>query len=167
MIAIVIYILLIIIYAIIKRVNAYEAFGRGIENNFKTVLNIFPTILILIVAINVFINSGIIEIAKQILPKTFLVPELFLQAGLRPISSSSAMVMMIKIFETYGVDSISGKISSIVQGCNDTTIYIIALYFGSIKMKNVGKSLKIGLLNDVITYVFIFLMCFFFFQNYK
>ncbi len=165
MIAIVIYILVIIIYALFKKVNAYEAFSRGIENNFKTILNIFPTILILIVAINVFINSGIIEIVKAILPKTFLVPELFLQAGLRPISSSSAMVMMVKIFETYGVNSISGKISSIIQGCNDTTIYVIALYFGSIKMKNVGKTLKIGLLNDIITYLFVFMICYFFFQK--
>lgn len=166
MIIIVIYIIIIILYGLIKKINAYDAFTRGIENNFKTIINIFPTILILIVAINVFINSGIIEIVKKFLPNTFLVPELFLQACLRPISSSSAMVMMIKVFENYGVNSISGKISSIIQGCNDTTIYVIALYFGSIKMNNVGKTLKIGLLNDLLTYIFVFILCYLFFQNY-
>lgn len=166
MIVIVIYIMFILIYGLIKKVNAYDAFMRGVENNFKTVLNIFPTILIIIVAINVFINSGIIDIIKTLIPKNLLVPELYLQAMLRPISSSSAMIMMIKIFETYGVNSISGKISSIIQGCNDTTIYVIALYFGSIKMKNVGKALKIGLLNDLLTYIFVFIFCYFFFKNF-
>lgn len=145
-----------------RKVNSFEAFGRGVEQNYKTILNIFPTIMGLIISINVFINSGIIDLIKSIFPNMLIAPELFIQAFLRPLSHSSAMVMMIKTFETYGVDSIYGKIASILQGCNDTTIYIIALYFGSIKMCNVGKTLKIGLLNDLITFIFVFIMCFFF-----
>jgi len=162
---IVFYIIFILIFAIVKKVNAYEAFERGIENNFKTVKNIFPTIFILIIAINVFINSGIIELISSLIPSKILKPELFFQAFLRPISSSSAMVMMVKIFETYGVNSITGKISSIIQGCNDTTIYVIAVYFGSIRMNNIGKSLKIGLLNDFLTFLFVFIICFLFYKN--
>lgn len=161
MIIIVFYILFIVIYGLIKKVNAFNAFERGIEQNFKTVKNIFPTIMILIIAINVFVNSGIIELIKDIFPNTFFIPELFIQAFLRPISHSSAMVMMVKIFENYGVDSLSGKIASILQGCNDTTIYIIALYFGSIKMTKTGDSLKIGLLNDFLTFLFVFILCYF------
>lgn len=159
MIVIVIYISFIIIYGLYKRVNAFDAFGRGVEQNYKTVLNIFPTILGLIISINVFINSGVIDVIKNLFPKSFIAPELFLQASLRPLSHSSAMVVMIKIFETYGIDSVFGKMASILQGCNDTTIYIIALYFGSIKMKNVGISLKLGLLNDLITFIFVFIFC--------
>lgn len=158
MIIIVLYILLIVIFALFKKVNAFDAFSRGIENNFKTILNIFPTILVLIVSINVFTHSGIIEIVKMLFPKSIFAPELFLQAFLRPISHSSALVMMVKVFESYGVDSTFGYLSSILQGCNDTTIYIIALYFGSIKMKNIGNSLKIGLLNDVLTFIVLFLL---------
>lgn len=161
MIVIVFYILFIVIYGLIKKVNAFNAFERGIEQNFSTIKNIFPTIMILIIAINVFVNSGILELIKDIFPNTFFIPELFMQAFLRPISHSSAMVMMVKIFENYGVDSLSGKISSILQGCNDTTIYIIALYFGSIKMNKIGNSLKIGLLNDFLTFLFVFIICYF------
>lgn len=162
---VVFYILFIIIYGIIKKVNAFDSFSRGIENNYKTILNIFPTIFILIVAINVFVNSGIIDIISTIIPTKVLKPELFFQAFLRPISSSSAMVMMIKIFENYGVDSVTAKISSIIQGCNDTTIYVIALYFGSIKLNNIGNSLKIGLLNDVLTFLFVFFLCYLFYKG--
>ena len=159
MIVIVIYICFIIIYAMYKRVNAFDAFGRGIEQNYQTVKNIFPTIMGLIISINVFINSGVLDIIKKVFPTFLIVPELILQAFLRPLSHSSAMLIMIKTFETYGIDSIPGKIASILQGCNDTTIYIIALYFGSIKMTNTGKTLKIGLLNDLITFIFVFIIC--------
>lgn len=162
---IVFYIIFIIIYAMIKKVNAFEAFSRGIENNYKTILNIFPTIFILIISINVFVNSGIIELISEIFSLEIIKPELIFQAFLRPISSSSAMVMMVKIFETYGVNSITGRISSIIQGCNDTTIYVIALYFGSIKMNNIGNSLKIGLLNDFLTFLFVFILCYFYYKN--
>lgn len=165
MIVIVFYILFIVIYGLLKKVNAFNAFERGIEQNFSTVKNIFPTIMILIIAINVFVNSGILELIKAIFPNTFFIPELFMQAFLRPISHSSAMVMMVKIFENYGVDSLSGKISSILQGCNDTTIYIIALYFGSIKMNKIGNSLKIGLLNDFLTFLFVFIICYFVYKG--
>lgn len=162
---IVFYILFIVIYGLIKKVNAFNAFEKGIEQNFSTIKNIFPTIMILIIAINVFINSGIIELIKSIFPNTFFIPELFIQAFLRPISHSSSMVIMVKIFENYGADSLSGKIASILQGCNDTTIYIIALYFGSIKMPKIGNSLKIGLLNDFLTFLIVFIICYFVYKN--
>ena len=165
MIVIVFYIMFIVIYGLFKRVNTFDAFGRGIENNFSTLKNIFPTIMVLIIAINVFVNSGIVEIIKDIFPNTFFAPELFMQAFLRPISHSSALVMMIKTFVSYGVDSLPGKIASILQGCNDTTIYIIALYFGSIKMTKIGKTLKIGLLNDLITFIFVFVLCYLFYNK--
>lgn len=165
MILIVFYILFIVIYGLIKKVNSFNAFERGIEQNFSTIKNIFPTIMILIISINVFVNSGIIELIKDIFPNSFFAPELFIQAFLRPISHSSAMVMMVKVFESYGVDSLSGNVASILQGCNDTTIYIIALYFGSIKMNKVGNSLKIGLLNDFLTFLIVFILCYIFYKN--
>lgn len=164
MIIVVFYIVFIVVYGMIKKVNTFDAFGRGIEGNFSTLKNIFPTIMVLIIAINVFVNSGIIDIIKSIFPNTFFAPELFLQAFLRPVSHSSALVMMIKTFENYGVNSLPGKIASILQGCNDTTIYIIALYFGSIKMSKIGNTLKIGLLNDVITFIFVFILCYLFYS---
>lgn len=159
MIVIVLYFLIIIVYSLIKKNNAFESFSRGIENNYKTVLNLFPTILILIVAINIFANSGIIEIMKQILPNGFLVPELIIQACLKPLSHSSAMLIMVKIFEGYGVDSVPGMVASIIQGCSDTTIYVVAIYFGSIKMKKTGTVLKAGLLNDLLTFIIVLFIC--------
>lgn len=160
MIIIVIYLLIIIIYGLIKKIDAYNAFTRGVENNFKTALSILPTIMVLVLGVNIFINSGIIEIIENMFNNKNIVPELILQPLLKPISSSSSMLMMIKIFEKYGVNSSIGQISSIIQGCSDTTIYIVVLYFSSIKLKNNKYALKAGLLTDFITFLFVFFIWF-------
>lgn len=158
MIVVAIYVFIIIIFALIKKVNAYEAFTNGVTDSFKTVINLFPNLLFLILGINIFINSGIIEILEDLLANTFFIPELLIQAILRPTSSSSSLILMTKIFEKYGVDSIVGRVSSILQGSSDTTIYVIMIYFSSIKMTKIGNSLKIGLLTDFVTFVFVFLI---------
>lgn len=158
MIVVAIYVFIIIIFALIKKVNAYEAFTNGVTDSFKTVINLFPNLLFLILGINIFINSGIIEILEDLLTNTFFIPELLIQAILRPTSSSSSLILMTKIFEKYGVDSIVGRVSSILQGSSDTTIYVIMIYFSSIKMTKIGNSLKIGLLTDLVTFVFVFLI---------
>ena len=66
MIIIVVYLLIIILYGLIKKVDAYNAFTKGVENNFKTALSILPTIMVLVLGVNIFINSGIIEIIESL-----------------------------------------------------------------------------------------------------
>ena len=58
-----------------------------------------------------------------------------------------------------------GKLASTIQGSTDTTFYVLALYFGSIKLNNIGNSLKIGLLNDVLTFLFVFFLCYLFYKG--
>lgn len=160
MLIVCIYVLFIIVYGLIKKVDTYQSFTKGVEANFKPTINLLPTIMGLILGVNIFVNSGIIEIMEVIFKDFIIIPELLIQPLLRPISSSSAMIIMIKIFEKYGVDSNYGKISSIIQGCSDTTIYIIAIYFSSIKMKKYKYALKAGLLTDLITFLMTFFVCF-------
>ena len=150
---IVIYILLIILFAIFKKVNAYDAFLEGVEESFKTVKNIFPNILAIIFAINVFINSGIMEILEKALSNVDIVPEIIMQCFLKPISWSSSLLLMSKIFEIHGVDSTTGMLSTLIQGGSDTTIYIVALYFSSIKMKKTGHTMWVGILTDIATFL--------------
>ena len=90
---IVIYILLIILFAIFKKVNAYDAFLEGVDESFKTVKNIFPNILAIIFAINVFINSGVMEILEKVLSNVNIVPEIIMQCFLKPISWSSSLLL--------------------------------------------------------------------------
>lgn len=155
---VVLYVLLIISFGVIKKVNTYDAFLEGVENSFTTIKNIFPNLLAIIFAINVFINSGIFTLLQNFLASIRIAPEIIIQCFLKPISWSSSLVMMNKIFETYGVDSKTGMLSTLIQGGSDTTIYIIALYFSSIKMKKTGHSILVGILTDLAMFLMAFVI---------
>lgn len=160
MIVIVIYILLIILYGIVKKVNTYDAFLRGVENSFSTIKNIFPSVLGIIFAINVFTESGIIDIVKNFFANDIIVPELIIQCFLKPISWSSSLLFMNNIFLHYGVDSFVAKLSTLIQGSSDTTIYVIALYFSSIKMKSSKHTLVVGIITDVLVFALCFVLAY-------
>lgn len=155
MIVIVIYISFIILYGVIKKVNCYESFKNGVSSNYKILLDIFPNLLALVFAVEVFTNSGIIELLNNYV-NLFIIPiEIIIQAFLKPISSSSALVMMLKVFNNYGTNSNLGILSSIIQGCSDTTFYIVTLYFSCVKIKNYKYALKVGVLTDIITFLLV------------
>ena len=155
MIVIVIYISFIILYGVIKKVNCYESFKNGVSSNYKILLDIFPNLLALVFAVEVFTNSCIIELLNNYV-NLFIIPiEIIIQAFLKPISSSSALVMMLKIFNNYGTNSNLGVLSSIIQGCSDTTFYIVTLYFSCVKIKNYKYALKVGVLTDIITFLLV------------
>ena len=163
MIVLVIYIAFIIIYGVIKKVNCYESFKIGVTNNFKVLLDIFPNLLALVFAVEVFTNSGIIELLNKIFNNFMIIPiEIIIQAFLKPISSSSALIMMLNVFQTFGVDSNLSILSSIIQGCSDTTFYIVTLYFSCVKIKNYKYALKVGVLTDIITFLLVSLLFIFF-----
>lgn len=151
---VVVYLLVILGFAFFKRKNAYQSFLNGVENSFQTVKSVFPNVLAIILAIQIFANSGILELLRSWLPTHILVPEIFIQCFFKPISWSSSLLVMTDIFGKYGVDSFIGQLSSLLQGSSDTTIYIVAMYFSSIKMNKYGHSLLAGLLTDFATFVF-------------
>lgn len=158
MIVIVIYISFIIFYGVIKHVNCYESFKNGVSNNYKILLDIFPNLLALVFAVEVFTNSGIIELFNQYVNLIRVPIEIIIQAFLKPISSSSSLVMMLKVFNNYGVDSNLGILSSIIQGCSDTTFYIVTLYFSCVKIKDYKYALKVGILSDILTFIIVTLL---------
>ena len=141
--------LIVIIYALIKKVNIYDEFLEGTKEGLHLALEIFPSLFAMIVSVTVLVKSNIITDLTNHL-NSFLFPKEILPiALLRPISSSSSLMILNSILSTYGPDSTIGKISSIITGSTDTTIYIIGMYYASIKIKNIRHSLVIGLLADL------------------
>lgn len=141
--------LIVIIYALKKKVNIYEEFLNGVKEGLKTSLDIFPSIFALIVSVSVLVKSNILNDLISLININLFPKEILPIAILRPISSSSSMMLLNEILQIYGVDSIIGKISSIIAGSTDTTIYIIGLYYSSIKIKKTRQSLLISLLADL------------------
>lgn len=118
------------------------------------ITSLFPTFIAMILAINLFINSGFLDFILSLLKPLFdliKVPvEILPIAIVRPISGSASLAYLNNIFTTHGPDSFIGLLSSVMQGCTDTTFYVITLYFGSIGIKKIRYSLFAGLCADLI-----------------
>ena len=140
--------LLVIIYALIKKVDIYNEFLNGVKEGLSLSLEIFPSMFAMIISVTVLTKSNIITDITSLINIKLFPKEIIPIAILRPISSSSSLMLLNSILSTYGPDSIIGKIASIITGSTDTTIYIIGLYFSSIKIKKIKYSLITGLLAD-------------------
>lgn len=141
-------VLIIILYGVYKKIDVYDNFIEGSKEGFDVIFSIFPTMLAMIFGVNIFIKSGIIDYSFHILK--FLPSEIYPMIVLRPISGSATLATLNNIFAKYGPDSISGLISSVIQGSTDTTFYVITLYFGSIGIKKIRYSLFVGLFADIV-----------------
>ena len=116
--------------------------------------NLFPTFIAMILAVNIFINSGFLEFIFSCLKVIFdsiKIPiDILPLAIVKPISGSASLAYLNNIFTKYGPDSFIGYLASVMQGSTDTTLYVIGLYFGSIGIKKIRYSLFAGLCADLI-----------------
>ena len=142
--------LIVIIYALKQKVNIYEEFLQGIKEGLNIILDIFPSIFALIISVTVLVKSNILTDLISLIDIKLFPKEILPIAILRPISASSSMMLLNEILYFHGPDSIIGKISSIIAGSTDTTIYIIGMYYSTIKIKKIKQSLLIGLLTDLV-----------------
>ncbi|XMB87235.1 spore maturation protein [Mycoplasmatota bacterium WC44] len=146
------YTLVILLFSI-KKTNAFESFGEGCKDGLRIILKIFPFYVAMLFAIKVFVSSNILTDLFAFINLNFINTDLILQGVMRPISGSASLSVMTNIFNKYGVDSIVGIASSIIQGSTDTTIFVITLYFGSIGITNYRSALKLGLLVDLVGFL--------------
>lgn len=158
-----------IISGIRKKINVYDSFIEGAKEGFHTAVKIIPYLVAILVAIGVFRASGAMDflidginfgVAALGVDTEFVgaLPTILM----KPLSGGGARGMMIDAMQTYGADSFVGRLSSIVQGTTDTTFYVVALYFGSVGIRNTRYTIQASLLADLagaiaaiaITYIF-------------
>lgn len=154
-------VLFIIVYGIIKKVDLYDAFIEGSKDSFKMSLTIFPNLLAMILSVNILVNSGILEdLINILLPCLKLPIEVISLMIMRPISGNATLALLNTIYTKYGVDSFYSLLGSTIQGCTDTTLYVLALYYGSVAIKNTKYALKVSLLADVVSIATSILICY-------
>lgn len=143
--------LLIVLCALWKRVNAYQAFVDGAKEGISLFLSIYPALLAMMCAITLLRESGLMTLLSQAVARLIptLPADIFPMIFFRPISGSASLAVLIDIFKNSGVDSLAGIMASIIQGSTDTTVYVITLYFSTVGIKKIKNSLSIGLLADV------------------
>ena len=151
--------------AVYKRINAYDAFIEGAKEGFETAITIVPYLVAMLVAIGVFRASGALELIIELIrygTQSLGLDARFIDALptalMKPFSGSGARAMMVDTMQIHGADSFAGRLSSIVQGSTETTFYVLAVYFGSVGIKNIRHAAACGIIADfagIIAAIFI------------
>ncbi len=151
--------LIIIVFiaaGLVKKLNVYEEFILGAKEGFDIAIRIIPYLVAMLVAIAVFRTSGCLDYIVQAF--AWLFSSLGLNtdfvaalptAVMKPLSGSGARAMMIETMQTYGADSFPAFVSCVIQGSTETTFYVLAVYFGVVKITKVGAALPCALLADL------------------
>jgi len=163
-------IVVFIIAGMRKKVNVYEAFIEGAKDGFTTAVRIIPYLVAILVGIGVFRASGAMDMlvdgvkwtVAAVGGNTDFVGALP-TALMKPLSGSGARGMMVDAMTTYGADSFVGRLSCIFQGSTDTTFYILAVYFGSVSIRNTRHAVACGLLADLAGVIAAIAIAYFFF----
>ena len=150
------FVILFILAGVIKKLNVYETFIQGAKEGFEIAIRIVPYLVAMLVAIAVLRSSGMLDLIVLGFEKFFAFCGLdtafvaaLPTALLKPLSGSGARAMMIETMQTYGADSFPAFISCIVQGSTETTFYVLAVYFGAVKISQVRHALPCALLADL------------------
>ena len=144
-------VLIIVSYGLYKKIDVYDSFIRGSSESFKMCFTIFPNLLAMVLSVNILVNSGLLEdVINLLFPYIKLPIEVLSLMVMRPISGNATLALLNTVYTKFGVDHFYSLLCSTIQGCADTTLYVLALYYGSVSIKNTRYALKISLLADVI-----------------
>lgn len=156
--------------AVLKKVNVYNAFIDGAKDGFSIAIKIIPYLIAILVAVGVFRASGAMDVlmgAIERMVEALGFDSQFVKALptalMKPLSGSGARGMMIDTMNTYGADSFAGRLASTFQGATDTTFYIIAVYFGSVGIKNTRYAVPCGLIADIAGIIAAIIIAYLFF----
>ena len=147
-------ILLIVFYGLKSKTKVFDLFLDGAKEGLELTISIFPTLIGLFVAIGALRTSGIIDMITNVISPLLNIihfpRELMPLAILRPISGSSSIAVATDIMQKFGVDSLIGKMASVIMGSTETTIYTIAIYTSCIKVKKTRNVLVAALIADIV-----------------
>lgn len=140
----------VLLYSLIKGVDSYSSFGKGAKSALPLMASLFPFIIAMFVAVELFRNSGLSGMLCNFLSPVFKVigvpPEVCELTLIRPFSSNAGYVLLRDIFARYGADSYIGKCASVIMGSSDTIFYVSSIYFASTKVKKTLLTIPIALL---------------------
>ena len=149
--------LLLLFYAVLRRVDVFSAFVNGAAESLPLLAKILPSLAAMLMAITVFRDSGALDWLVQVCAPFFtrigvdarLLPLILL----RPLSGSAAMAVLSELFQQYGADSYLGCTASVLLGASETIFYTLALYFGSVGVKKTRFAVPVALLATLVSVV--------------
>ena len=145
-----------VIQAMTRKINVYDAFIDGAKGGFQVAIGIIPYLIAILVAVGMFRASGAMDLLEHGLAWCFAAcgvnPDLSAAvptALMKPLSGGGARGLMLEAMTTHGADSLVGRLCCILQGTTDTTFYVLAVYFGSVNIKDTRHAVACCLLADL------------------
>lgn len=155
-------VVIIIGYGMIKGRKVYEWFIEGAKDGLKVCYNIFPYLLAMIVAVQIFKQANLLDIINNILAPVVgmvgLPRELIPLVIIKPLSGSGAIGIFTDILQNYGADSELGLIASVIMGTTETIFYTVTVYFGAVKVKKTRHTIWAAIMADMVAIIMAILM---------
>lgn len=149
--------IVIIFTAAIRRVKSYDLFIEGAKDGIETVIKIMPSLVGLLVAVGVFKASGALDLLiillRPLIDLLGMPPEVAPLALLRPISGSASFAFVTEIIKAFGPDTYEGRVAATMMGSTETIFYTLAVYYGSVGVKNIRYTLVAALMADIISVI--------------
>jgi len=165
-------IILFMVLALRKKVNVYEAFIEGAKEGFGIAVKIIPFLVAMLVAIGVFRECGALDlivegirVSVEFVGLNSNFVDALPTAFMKPLSGSGARGTMIEAMSTFGVDSFAGRLSSVMQGSTETTLYVVAVYFGAVNIRKTRYAVTCGLFADLVGIIAAILLAYLFFGS--
>ncbi len=155
------------IYGYLKGVKVYESFVEGAKEGFQVAVRIIPYLVAILLAVGMARASGALDIVSKIVPHSLreigLSPEIISLILVRPLSGAASLGILGDIVTKMGPDSYQAKLASVILGSTETTLYVIAVYFGAVSVTRVRYAIHAGLLADAAGALAAILLCLLFF----
>lgn len=145
---------LLVVYALVKRVDVFDAFVKGASGALPMLVKILPSMAAMMAALEAFGASGALGAFTRLVSPSL--QRLGMSSGLvplfvlRPFSGSAAMALLKDVFDASGADSPDGLTASIMLGSTETIFYTVALYFGSVGVKKTRSSVPVALISGAV-----------------
>lgn len=153
----------LVVFALFKRVNVYNAFVDGAKQSVPLCVNIIPYIVAMFLLVNLLQASGVGDFVVKYLAIPFgylgIPPQLVQLMILRPFSGSGSLAILSDVLQQYGADSYVGRAASVIMGSSETVFYISAVYFSQTKVKKLGWAIPIALFCNLLGGVVACLLC--------
>lgn len=155
--------ILLFIYCIYKRLNTYDHFVKGAKGAIKLVVDIFPFIASIMIAVALLRVSGITSWLTQLLSPIFntlgVPPELTELVLLRPFTGSGSYALLEDVLVTYGADSYISRCACVIMGCSETIFYVATVYFSQTNVKKLLYAIPVALLCSIVGTILACLLC--------
>ena len=155
--------LLLFLYCIYKKINTYDHFVKGAKGAIKLVVEIFPFIASILIAVALLRVSGITSFLVKIISPVFkllgIPPQLCELIILRPFTGSGSYGILESVFSTYGADSYISRCASVIMGCSETIFYVATIYISQTKVKKLLYAIPVALFCSFVGTIIACLLC--------